>query len=521
MACVVAAALVVAIAAFTLVPGFIGAQNDDGVYAVTARSLARGAGYVHQFLLADEPANRYPIVYPLLLAGAFTLGSLVGHPLEAMQWLSVACAAIFVLATGWLASRGLGLGRRVVSLLVLGLAVQPWLYRYANQVMSDVPYAALSTLALCAFAVLAGPVAAPADGRRGALTRWGALGLALGLLVLMRYQGVSLPIALALFLVLGRRRREALALAIGTVLPLVPWGIWLSLHHGTPYAEAARSGAFLGAMTPVQLVAALGTSMRFLVLRLVPGACFPPCAPPLSIDPLVQHLGPLDALGLLLAALVGRGLMRVMTLERGQLSVALALYVLVSLAVMAVWNVSFTFLGYGQAMRLGLALLPWLMVMALRGLDGEVLGEANGLVVGLLLAGLVGGVVEDALYVSHPLVSAERAAAYMRAMSFLDTHTPRDARVASQLPAMVYLYTNRRGTLLALEDSRAFWQLAVQQDVRYVFLVHGLYGYLASSSDPLVAFESSLARQHPGRVQPVYQDSTSGMEILELDLAAR
>src|SRR5262245_15275663 len=46
----------------------IGYMHDDGVYLVTARSLARGHGYLIESLPGSLPQTKYPILYPAVIS---------------------------------------------------------------------------------------------------------------------------------------------------------------------------------------------------------------------------------------------------------------------------------------------------------------------------------------------------------------------------------------------------------------------------------------------------------------------
>ena len=57
-----------------VMPVVCGSFQDDGIYVVTAKSLAEGRGYrlIH---LPGEPAQtKYPILYPAMLAAVWTPG---------------------------------------------------------------------------------------------------------------------------------------------------------------------------------------------------------------------------------------------------------------------------------------------------------------------------------------------------------------------------------------------------------------------------------------------------------------
>ncbi len=122
-----------------MTPGQVGFQNDDAVYATTARALAAGEGYVHPFDPAHGPANRYPIGYPLMLA---PIAKAIAEPhaqLVAMQGLSLACFALFLVLAYLVLARIFRFPAGVALGLVAITGLNPGLLRYASQVMADMP----------------------------------------------------------------------------------------------------------------------------------------------------------------------------------------------------------------------------------------------------------------------------------------------------------------------------------------------------------------------------------------------
>src|SRR5262245_33938328 len=57
----------------TLDANKIGFYHDDGIYAVTANSLAAGSGYRIMSLPGEPSQTKYPPLYPLLLSMAWLI----------------------------------------------------------------------------------------------------------------------------------------------------------------------------------------------------------------------------------------------------------------------------------------------------------------------------------------------------------------------------------------------------------------------------------------------------------------
>ncbi|HYR09103.1 MAG TPA: phospholipid carrier-dependent glycosyltransferase, partial [Longimicrobium sp.] len=206
-----------------------------------------------------EPAMRahtqYPPGWPLILAGAMTLGI---KPWVGFKVLSILCsAAAVVLSYLWarrVSTPGTALGIAAV------LAIAPGVVDLARWELSDVPFWCFTMLALWAFARMATvPEPGAETARAGWPGGWGALALA-SVAVLLAYvtrsAGVPMVAAAAAWLAWQHRWR-ALALFGGVVGPFaVAW--WARgrmvgddaytgyLWHVDPYNPSLGTVTFLG-----------------------------------------------------------------------------------------------------------------------------------------------------------------------------------------------------------------------------------------------------------------------------------
>ena len=167
------------------------------------------------------------------------------------------------------------------------------------------------------------------------------LGAAMGLLGLVRYQGLALPLAILLYLAAHRRWREGLGLGAGLMLPLLPWAAYLgylAAHGHAVYDGAQVARALAGG-------GSLLVSLKLLLLRVIPGSFLAASVPAVPDDPLVALPTVPDLLaGVAFTGLAAVGLVR----ARGE---AIAWYLAVSLLLILLWNANFVFLGYAQAHR--------------------------------------------------------------------------------------------------------------------------------------------------------------------------
>ena len=217
----IAGVVVLAAALATISPTPVGVFWDDGVYLVSARALATGAGYRLGHLPGSPPAVHFPPGWPALLA--LVWAAVPAFPAN-LPWLKLvnpvllAIAAWFACAMG---SRRFGLAPAISAIaIVIFTAALPVL------VIASVLFSEPMFLA----ALLGGLALAESARERGSSWRALLAGGAAGGLILVRTAGVALLPALVLVLLRAGRRREALVSAAAAVAVVAPWQIWLSTH---------------------------------------------------------------------------------------------------------------------------------------------------------------------------------------------------------------------------------------------------------------------------------------------------
>jgi len=225
----------------------IGLFHDDGVYLVSAESLATGHGYAIDSLPLPIPQTKYPPAFPVLLA-AVTLVS------RQPQWLKL----LPLLCTfGWLALsyrllRRLGAGSVGAWLLVLITAASPMVVFLGTNLMSEPLFALLSAAALL---LMLDEHAFPA-------------GVCAGLATLTRSAGAPLILACVVVFLLRRRFRGAAVFAGGAILLVAPWFGWAQAHASNhPYYSGASYAAtsILTSLQPAEKLAVLGANVVFLL----------------------------------------------------------------------------------------------------------------------------------------------------------------------------------------------------------------------------------------------------------------
>lgn len=214
---IVLAAILLALA--QLGPHLTPKFGDNAEFLLLGQSLASGRGYAWINDPAAGPHAKYPPGYPLLIAGALLLtGTLQALPAAVpyIKLLSVGLFAASLPLLYRLIERRAGQG--VATTVTLLTAVNPFMLKYATEVLSEVPYLFASLAALAALEQYA---------RRPA-ARWRAaqallVGAALALPYYVRTTGALLVPAALLWLGLQRRYGEAAMAGAGAALVILPW----------------------------------------------------------------------------------------------------------------------------------------------------------------------------------------------------------------------------------------------------------------------------------------------------------
>lgn len=508
-------AAILAMSTSLMVPGVVGHLNDDGLYLSSARALAAGMGYVYGFSPTLDPASRFPIGYPAMLA---VIARVVPDPLAqlvAMQWHSTLHMLLF-LALGFLVlTRHLGVIWPAALALVGLVGMHPILQDLATVLMSDVPFASLSMLAL---AVMLAALRERPDGPRD---RHGMLVLA-GLLVavatLVRYQGLALALAGILTLWLTRRFVAGLVLGAATTLPLLPWVAWVVSNRATDYQN--QFGMMAGGLATAAMLRELSISAKFLFLKGIPSAFAPGWSPTSSTDPYLLAVPPAQAtLGYFLSLLALLGLAHALVRPKHVSERLVALYVALTVLLVVGWNLAFNYLGYQQIVRLTLGLLPfWLYfgageALRLGRLLPAAVREAMPVVLGIGL--LVSGI---SALLNYPAEQAGRAAfaergrAYSQAFAFVRMRLPEDAVIGSFMAPMIHLYAGRQAVNLHF-DPRALPSQLAHQRVNYLFGGVRNYGGIDAWSDYL---DGANAR-YPDLLAPVFVNPRTGLSVWAVD----
>jgi 4-amino-4-deoxy-L-arabinose transferase-like glycosyltransferase len=220
---------------------FFGLTEDDSIYFSSAKALAEGHGYILPSVPGNPPATKYPILYPLMLSAIWKLNPSFPANLSWAVGVTVFFGMVYLVAGLMLLRR---LKTRIWEALVLTAfcAFHPVVLFHSSSVLSDIPFAALTMVAM----VLADR-ALETKGRP-----WMAVlcGLLAGMSVMMRMFGAALITGI-LLAALARKRWPALWQIGAGVAPFVLITIWRTLHSSTiapPVSEYwARSYGWVNA----------------------------------------------------------------------------------------------------------------------------------------------------------------------------------------------------------------------------------------------------------------------------------
>jgi len=230
LAVVVAACLVVGAA--SLSRHDFGMHHDDGIYAVTAKSLAQSGEY-RITSLPDEPAQRkYPVLFPAVLSLVWRLCPEFPENIVWMKAVSLLAGAAFVVLTYGFLRRAGGFSRWGAVAGAAACAFAPATGELADSAMSGLLYAAVSIGALWMLERLA---------KDGGLFSAGVLaGILAGCAYLTRSVGLALVLAMVVSLAWHRRWRLLIASAIGAAAVIVPLKLALPPAEAVPRACRRR-----------------------------------------------------------------------------------------------------------------------------------------------------------------------------------------------------------------------------------------------------------------------------------------
>ncbi len=207
-------------------------NHDSAIFCLIGQALASGKGYLLEYGPEAQPYFTFPPLLPLLIAGWLKLS---GTPdLESAQWVLKGGIHLLFLASiplfyYWLRDHFSLWHTRILTLF---LAINPLIFKYSSDVLSDVPYWALSMAALFFLShwqkskiLEKNQEIASSKGFSSHLA-WGIIFIALSFW--MRQVGVSLLLGFLAYLLL---KKEWKTLTVSAVILLLAAGLWPGYEH--------------------------------------------------------------------------------------------------------------------------------------------------------------------------------------------------------------------------------------------------------------------------------------------------
>ena len=234
---IAACAIVGAIALAAVTPVPVGVFWDDGVYLIIAKSLATGMGYRFLDLPGAPPAVHYPPGWPALLAVIWKFSPAFPDNVVVLKLVNPLLLALGAGLVCVYAVRRLN----VPPLAAMAAAVV-FAAALPEIVIAGVLFSEPFFFVVLIAALVLADRAVDHGGWRAAL----AAGVAAGAVTLVRSVGIALVPALALALLIARRRRESAVAVAGAVATLAPWQLWIARHaHDLPAAYRGNYGPYL------------------------------------------------------------------------------------------------------------------------------------------------------------------------------------------------------------------------------------------------------------------------------------
>lgn len=405
----------------------VGVRYDDARYIILAESFVGGQPY----RLVNRPdaplEDTWPPGYPLFFLSPVMLA--LGVNLRAFQLLSVGLA----LASGVVLLMLLRVlrFREVLCWGVVALwLLSPFLATIGVMVMSDIAYVFLSLLVLL--------LLSDASQKEGLW--WGRLLLGVVLLcitVLVRYQGIALVAAVVLWMASQRRWRASALSLLSVTVVLGVFALFLRANG----VSSAEQMEFIprGLRLVSNLVTNVPVSARDYS-KAVPYLILPAIGPRVDAWLAARSLVWLDILfSAVVMTVLAIGLVRLWRHAR-----LLALYVLCYSALVLVVTINLPNMQFFDEHRYATALLPFLLLMFLLGLEPVINRVISPLrrpawgAAALVLIGVVALRHVRDVRSSFPIADLSVGAQWLR------DHTANDAVIAAPDSESRYLYLHRR-----------------------------------------------------------------------------
>jgi hypothetical protein len=413
---------------------FVGDYVDDGQYLVSARSLRDLGGYRLPSRPGSPVATKYPLGTSVIAALAMAI--LPGAATITHDWLAgkivVVCAGVVFAEASrrFLVLSGFSLW--AAGLLSLAVVWHPIVMNLTATLMSDVPFAAISTVLLVRWVRRTGQEDVPT-------TAWAVDGVLAGSGWLLRGNGVTLVVAV----VAASFRRPFRPLATVAVLAGVAC-LWLpAMIHMRTMSGPRDSGGYAAEMKAAYKTSESPWSLPVANIMRIPGVSVSAIASPttwtapissaMSRWPALRWLANITALGLL-----GLGVRQL--IRRKSWPPPVWIHASLTLLVFVLWHCPID-------NRFTLPLFPLVLAACALGLEAATAGRIGAITFSAItttssILVVLGVIVPNA--VSHGgVLGGGRNPAIAAMFEAIRAKTPHNAVIIAPNPELVYLLTDR------------------------------------------------------------------------------
>lgn len=217
---------------------FFGLTEDDSIYFSSAKALAHHQGYVLPNVPGNPSATKYPVGFSFILAHIWQQHPSFPANIAAALRVNAIFGCIFIVLIFLLFSRFKDLSLPETIFLTAFCALHPVLLFYSGNVLSEIPFCAVTLAAL----LIADRDLQTSGKTLGAI----ASGLLAGCSILLRVFGVTIVAGIAISGLLRRAWRQTIIFC-AAALPFFAFLTRQQLtHHAPTAATAALTSAGVG-----------------------------------------------------------------------------------------------------------------------------------------------------------------------------------------------------------------------------------------------------------------------------------
>jgi hypothetical protein len=509
----------------------VGFMHDDGIYVITAKSLATGKGFSLPNLTNAWMQVKYPIFYPFILSIGWLLNPSFPENIPYLHWLTTTFALISLpLLYGYL--RHTKQASTVIAALITLLVGSNFFFMfYATSLMSEAPYFFLSL-----FTLFVAETKLSTSSKK-----WMTAVIILSAFTFhTRTIGIALIAAVTAWLFVQKRYREAITYTgITLVLTIILWMLWVKWHAPATITPLNYSFAYVyggygieyGINAPSNPIAYIQAWMERGLQPLLDGMLyilFPELTSRLQAFPGLNLISSLGLAGFYLFILIH-------TIQHRKFSIS-GFYIVFYILLLATWMYP------NQAARFLTVILPWLWLPVFQTVQQKIKSTNHRItfikyaISVSLLTWLTAWPAWQGYQVLHRMRSQHHLEPsgkyavlwqeYQSAFEWIQHYTPAESRIGGIWDPTFYLYANRRSFGLftaALQPiqgqvtKQSFARLmASMQHYRVQFVINEpfmLNHLVKEATNPVV---DDLMQQYPQAFQLVYTTPHGMIRIYRL-----